>query len=834
MRIALFSINSSQVEPIAQAAAETAVAAGHSCVRVCYWLSDHLPQEALSSTIPLITLVDGGFSGAPRLTMQQYASAGGSIRDFFDLALHDHAVHAWPLSHERLCGESIYYQRLRGVAIKARNLLRALTPDAILVTHGAEPVSRAIAIESANLGIPVLWLESPFFPDFIALDVGTQHFFPQKSRLGRILPERLETPLTVIEETSVDRFIDDWMLGAVSKYKQVTAPEEQERLLQFVGDATLRTAFLPTQLSWDANVIPHLQHYPGVWEMYADVIRAMPDWKFVVKVHPMDIAGVAPQVAELENVLVVHDVSIHNVVKHSDLIVTVSSNVGLEALILGKPVVLLGRPFYANLGLSQDVTEIASLQEAAQRARPADARKVKRLVHALALEHLIPIGDAARLNSRLAEASAAGREIWSSVEILSPYYPQHANAYLEIARRYDQFARMNFCESEIRTELPELREVGDVAGCDTDIGHDGLPIDFGEVDIESLSRYAFAAAALYPGLRILHLDCGPGYGSTILAEQAAWVDAVNASVHEIAFARQSWGSERICYHAASVGRWLSTERDAYDAIVAFDTLEKVHDPHLFLSAAWTSLRPGGALILSMADSDAGPLTCETRSVRRLSLLELSDLLEGLPALDELIAMGQRGGLIGPKRPGNEGLIAIAVKSGGETCAVRSIRALVPFEMTHWPQRREWHIGAAQFSTKLGGKKIGGAIIFKPRYLEGHFVFGPYRKLPPGRHTVVFKLITAAGARSGNGKLTFEVVNANDQVLGRLALSGAELVVAQRVAVDFDHEQAAAPLEFRIHSSGAATSGDIIFNGVKVELNQSRDIATHASEETGVL
>lgn len=142
---------------------------------------------------------------------------------------------------------------------------------------------------------------------------------------------------------------------------------------------------------------------------------------------------------------------------------------------------------------------------------------------------------------------------------------------------------------------------------------------------------------------------------------------------------------------------------------------------------------------------------------------------------------------------------------------------MPFEIVHRPQRKEWHVGAAQFSTKLGDKKVGVTIIFKPRYLEEHFVFGPYRKLPPGRYTVVFKISTAADARHGDGKLTFEVVGANDQVLGRVAYSGLELLTVDRIGVNFAHEHADAPLEFRIHSSGEANSGDIIFNGA---LNES--------------
>ncbi len=801
-----------------QSAAATVIGAGHSCVRICYWFLDHLPLTALSSAnVPLLTLNDGGFPAAPCLTMEEYIAAGGAIRDFFDLALHDHAVHGWPLTAERLGGELIYYQRLRGIAIKARNILRALAPDAIIVTHGAEPISRAISTESAALAIPVLLLESSFFPGFLALDVGGQHFFPKKSRLARTLPLRMAQSLSSEESARISNFLDEWLRRRASKYEQESSASELERVDRFVSDARGRVAFLPAQLSWDANVLPHLGEYATLWDLYRDVIGRMRDWRIVVKAHPMDTSDAVQRLAKLEHVLVVHEVSIHDLAQRCDLVVALSSNVGLEALMIGKPVVLLGRPYYANLGLTTDINHTSQLPEALQTASAPDRERLSRLLYGLAFEHLMPVGDRDRLNARLDEAKKAGPLAWRSLATLAGCYPESASAYLRTAQRYDALARRNYCDSEIRRELPELQGAAIApAHCECPASATRLPIDFGEVEVSSLAFFTFAATALQAGSRVLHLDCGAGYGGVLLAETAASVDAVDQGDSNIRFAQQAWPHDRVRYHEASAGGWLSAAPAPYDAIVAPQTLEHSYDPKLFMSAAWSALKPGGALLLSTRNADCNPpLGDETSKIRRFACHDLSDLIKQLPNIQDHIVLRQHGPMIGSTHPASSWLVAIAVKSGGFSKALRSLETLLPFVMERKPERRTWRIGADQFSTNIG-QHFGAKITYTPDGADGHIVFGPYRKFPAGSYRVLFAIASAADAQPGNTTFTFDVVNANDDMLGQVAFSDMAFMHTERASVTFLHAHADLPLEFRIHVAGAACGAPLVFTGVEVK------------------
>lgn len=79
-----------------------------------------------------------GLSSVPRLTEEDYIKSGGADIDINDIALHDVAVHKWHLNHDFLNTESIYFQRLRGIAIMTRNILLAIKADIVFIQQGTE------------------------------------------------------------------------------------------------------------------------------------------------------------------------------------------------------------------------------------------------------------------------------------------------------------------------------------------------------------------------------------------------------------------------------------------------------------------------------------------------------------------------------------------------------------------------------------------------------------------------------------------------------------------------------------------------------------------------
>ena len=74
----------------------------------------------------------------------------------------------------------------------------------------------------------------------------------------------------------------------------------------------------------------------------------------------------------------------HELIERSEAVAVISSTVGLEALLYGKPVLTLGQPFYAGFDVTLDVDSFAEIREKVPellRFRP-DPERISRFLHA--------------------------------------------------------------------------------------------------------------------------------------------------------------------------------------------------------------------------------------------------------------------------------------------------------------------------------------------------------------------------------------------------------------------------------------------------------------------
>ncbi len=113
-----------------------------------------------------------------------------------------------------------------------------------------------------------------------------------------------------------------------------------------------------------------------------------------------------------------------------------------------------------------------------------------------------------------------------------------------------------------------------------------------------LERYRFAARCARPG-RLLDLACGVGYGTRLVADDAAGVESalgVDLSPEAVAYARDHYGREGVEYRACDG----LTFRDAagFDTIVSLETIEHVPEPGRLVAHLASLLRPGGVLVAS--------------------------------------------------------------------------------------------------------------------------------------------------------------------------------------------------------------------------------------------
>jgi capsular polysaccharide export protein len=226
--------------------------------------------------------------------------------------------------------------------------------------HG-EPARRARAW-ARERGLPYLALEDGF-----VRSVGLGHVDPPLSLvtddLGLYLdaraPSRLErligTPRSAAELARAERLVRLWRQERVSKYNHArddAAPE---------GLPHAPFVLVADQVLGDHSIVGALADERSFARMLEAALDEHPHAPIVVKVHPDVVAGrkrghfgrlAAAQAARV--LLLGADVHPAWLLERACAVYTVSSQLGFEGLLWGRPVRTFGMPFYAGWGLTRD------------------------------------------------------------------------------------------------------------------------------------------------------------------------------------------------------------------------------------------------------------------------------------------------------------------------------------------------------------------------------------------------------------------------------------------------------------------------------------------------
>ena len=230
--------------------------------------------------------------------------------------------------------------------------------------EGRTSASRAKEL-AASHNLPYLALEDGFLRSMalpgrdaptcslIADDTGLFYDAGRPSRLENLLnASGWETPSLMAE---ADRALHAMLGARLSKYNhaphaspyQLCTPSNRTRILvidQWEGDPKVTLGMA------DADTFRL---------MLEQACRAHPGAAVFVKPHPFTLAGrkrgyLAALAAEYGARVIEHDFSAPSLLAQADEVYTVSSLMGFEALLQGKPVHCFGLPFYAGWGLTRD------------------------------------------------------------------------------------------------------------------------------------------------------------------------------------------------------------------------------------------------------------------------------------------------------------------------------------------------------------------------------------------------------------------------------------------------------------------------------------------------
>jgi hypothetical protein len=91
--------------------------------------------------------------------------------------------------------------------------------------------------------------------------------------------------------------------------------------------------------------------------------------KLVIKEHPAFVGGteynrIVSLLKTHDNIILSRPINNFDVVNNCDLLITINSKAGVEAIICGKPVIVLGDAFYKNAPLVSYIDDISKLKDA--------------------------------------------------------------------------------------------------------------------------------------------------------------------------------------------------------------------------------------------------------------------------------------------------------------------------------------------------------------------------------------------------------------------------------------------------------------------------------------
>lgn len=579
---------------------------------ICYYsASNGIYSRELNSRdgTAILTLSDAGFDSIPMLSTSLYRKLYGDDIDIdailgFSLwqdcnNISQNTLQSLP-SAKFLHPDSAFQQKLLGFAARVEEFLNAVAPNLVIIPHSGEALSRIMLSKTLKLGLPWLISESSFFPEHILLDPCGQHFMRGHNQIDADAEKWISRPLSKAQQKSVNDFIFEWKAKCDSKYPQGnTVSKELAHFLATPGPIL----FIPQQMPGDANVYFGLDTFNSLADYYHSLIHALPTgWRAIIKPHPIDNSSNPWRPPEDPRFFVAPNANIHDLIKRADAVAVFSSNVGLEALIYEKPVLVGGKPCYGGKGVTLEVNDrkqISKIISAAPKFRP-DSDLRDRLLHYLLNDYLIAENDTDRLHRKLARLDDSKR---NQINQRAPFYeadPDHVRAFRTLLIRYRSLAEQDYDHEEILRCLDRSATKAEYLPLtDKDWPCPWLHRE----DPGLVSAYLFSAGLVESPTHILDYGCGHGCGAWLLAQTKHQVRACATSRSLLDYAKRTWLHRRISYQFTPPNALINgiLPSSNWPLALLIDSLSGVYRPLELLAAIAKTLTEDGALLVRLAD-----------------------------------------------------------------------------------------------------------------------------------------------------------------------------------------------------------------------------------------
>lgn len=320
----------------------------------------------------------GAFNAAPQMSVPEDAV-------YYAVAV-ESEVPGFDATSEHIELSRVWRQKLALMVSDIEDVLSRKTVDLMVVVQGYEPSNAAARFVAIRQGIPVLAVENTALASRMLWDnvsgittnknLAKNYFWKYRG---------------VFSEAEIADFLARLQVGlpqeksAEHTTPAVELPESHRPTVLFLG-----------QVLTDSSVVFGV----GEWESPIRIIESLCVWcnkvnhRLIIKLHPKESMGIntingalynkltyrkIQQSRRLVNLLAENDAIVdfenefdtYALIRNARFAVTVNSQSGLEAALMGTPVVLAGDAFYGGLGFTVDAADPRSAEDRFEEAMRA-------------------------------------------------------------------------------------------------------------------------------------------------------------------------------------------------------------------------------------------------------------------------------------------------------------------------------------------------------------------------------------------------------------------------------------------------------------------------------
>lgn len=264
-----------------------------------------------------------------KVTLESVVYKQLKVKDFLTVEAKRRPELTWP-SRQGRTSESLL-RHLNAL----QQIIASVKPDHIVVWNGFTGfVANVLRILCDIDQIPSSFIERGLFKDSIFID---HEGVNGAASINHVDPKLFDP--SVLDAQDRDKLSDYFNL------KREVVLDPAQDLPELMGK---RVVFFPLQVQLDTNIVLYSK-YKSMREAFFKIYEKLNDDNtvFVLRPHPEENPEQKLNIPRLPNVIVSMNKDLQFWISRCDLVVTINSTVGLEALIEHKPVVCLGGSIYS-------------------------------------------------------------------------------------------------------------------------------------------------------------------------------------------------------------------------------------------------------------------------------------------------------------------------------------------------------------------------------------------------------------------------------------------------------------------------------------------------------